>query len=173
MITVPHAKELLCRSYITAVASKAQQNVRIGSEHDYGVDGCFKKVELRGKRRHETGIALDFQAKASVDWTIDKDHVVYDLEKKAYNDLVGRAGQTRCVPFFLILFCLPRDEVTWSTFDAEQLVIKKCAYFAQPRGMVASDEKGTKRIKIPINDVLTPEALVTLLEGIKSGAVQP
>ena len=85
MITVQHSKELLCRSYLIAVASRAQQNVSFGEELDYCVDGSYKQVEKRGKRRHQTGIALDFQAKASVNWLIVGNDVVYDLEKKTYN----------------------------------------------------------------------------------------
>src|SRR5262245_30405742 len=135
MITVQHAKELLCRSYLIAVASRAQQNVSFERELDYCVDGSFKQVEQRGKRRHETGIALDFQAKASIDWSIDGNDIVYDLEKKTYNDLVTRSAEKRATPFFLILFCLPKDEAHWATFSQEELIIKKCAYFGRPTGL--------------------------------------
>jgi hypothetical protein len=173
MITTNHCKELLCRSYLTAVASRAGHNIDFHRELDYGVDGSFKHVEQRGRRRHESVIALDFQAKASVDWYIDKNNVVYDLEKKNYNDLVSRASVERAVPFYLILLCLPRDDSLWANFSADGLVIKKCAYFARPAGIAATDENGTKRVRIAISDALTPQNLVRLLDGIKDGTIQP
>src|SRR5687767_1656624 len=107
MITVHHSKELLCRSYLVALASRARQNILFGRELDYGVDGSFKHIEERGTRLHESGITLDFQAKASVNWLVDGNEVVYDLEKKTYNDLVSRSSMKRASPFYLILFCLP------------------------------------------------------------------
>ncbi len=173
MITVQHAKEAICRSYVITVASVARQNLHLGAEQDYGVDGTFRKVELRGTRHHEIGIALDFQAKASVDWTVDGTDIVYDLETKSYNDLVERAIQPRSIPFYLILLCLPPDEIDWAVFDAEYLMIKRCAYIARPQGLLVANENSRKRIRIPISNALTPQTLVDLLEGIKSGSIQP
>lgn len=173
MITANHSKELLCRSYLVALAGGARQNVLFGRELDYGVDGSFKHVEKRGKRLHESGIALDFQAKVSANWKFDGANVVYDLEKKTFNDLVGRGSLKSAAPFYLILLCLPDDEAKWATFGADELVIRKCAYFARPTGIIASDEIGTKRIRIPVADALTPASLTKLLEDIKSGAIQP
>ena len=173
MITEQHSKELLCRSYLTAVAGQARQNIKFGRELDYGVDGSYHQVEKRGKRHYETGIAMDFQAKASVDWFPRKDNIVYDLEKKAFDDLVARSQERRAAPFFLILLCLPKDESSWASFGPDELIIKKCAYYGRPHGLMATDNQSTKRIEIPIANALSPSTLLTLLEGIRTGGIGP
>lgn len=172
MITAEHAKESLCRSYVIAVASAARQNLWLGGEFDYGVDGIFKLVEPRGKRLRETGFAIDFQAKTTVKWSIGSGQVIYDLEAKAFNDLAERAGQTASTPFFLVLMCLPADEKTWSNFASDCLTVRNCAYFLQIRSQLTKN-KGTTRIEIPVGNALTPESLTKLLKGVKDGSIQP
>lgn len=172
MITAAHAKEALCRSYIIAVASACRQNLWLRAEFDYGVDGQFKLVEQRGPNIRETAYGFEFQAKASVNWTVDSGTIKYDLDAVAYNDLADRAGRTNCVPFFLILLCLPPDEATWSYFSDESLTLRRCAYFLQVRGPLTQNSS-THRIEIPLTNALTPAAVLNILNGIKSGAIQP
>jgi hypothetical protein len=172
MITAEHAKESLCRSYVIAVASAARQNLWLGGEHDYGVDGIFRLVEPRGDRLRETGFSLDFQAKASVDWNVSGESIAYDLEAKNYNVLAERATQTRSTPFFLVLLCLPREEKEWVQFTADSLTVKRCAYYLQLSGGLTGNA-ATCRVSIPQTNALTPASLTTLLERVKSGAIQP
>lgn len=172
MITAEHAKESLCRSYVIAVASAARQNLWFGGEHDYGVDGMFRLVEPRGGRLRETGFSLDFQAKASVDWSDSGDNIAYDLEAKNYNDLAERATQTRSTPFFLVLLCLPREEDEWLQFTPDSLTLKRCAYYLQLSGGLTGNA-ATCRVSIPRANALTPANLIALLTGVKTGAIQP
>src|SRR5262249_14159682 len=113
MLTIQHCQECLCRSYLSAVTARARHNLWLHPEHDYSVDGTFKQVGKRGNRILETGFALDFQAKASVNWTRENDEVVYDLEAHAYNDLVQRSNAERATPFVGVLLCLPESEDDW------------------------------------------------------------
>lgn len=170
MKTIQHTEESICRSYVTAVAAIARQNLWIGSEHDYGVDGTIKLVEDRAGRRRETGFALDFQAKASTQWALEEDCVCYDLEAKAFNDLVERANNTRCVPFFLVLLTLPQDESDWVEIDEERILLRRCAYFCQLAGE-ETENGSTKRVRIPREKMLTPEALSETLMRIKTGEI--
>ena len=65
-------------------------NHRAEHAHDYGVDGQFAPVVNRDGRRVTSGYPLDFQAKATINWELMAGQIVYDLEVKAYNDMVGR-----------------------------------------------------------------------------------
>jgi hypothetical protein len=77
---------------------------------DYGLDGHFAPVVIRDRRRVTSGHPLDFQAKASINWELVDEEVVYDLEAQTYNDLVSRSlSETTCI---LILLCLPRNQLT-------------------------------------------------------------
>lgn len=115
MLSIPHCKESLSRAYVTAVVGRARQSISWRHEFDYGVDGMVRELAFRGTRIRETGFGFDFQTKTTVDWAVDGDDVVYDLEADAFNNLVERAGTSARSPFLLILLCLPRDDSEWLT----------------------------------------------------------
>jgi hypothetical protein len=80
MLTIQHYKESLSRAYITAIVGSARQQLKWGAEYDYGVDGQVKRIINRNGRHTEAGFGFDFQAKASTDWELRDDHIIYDLE---------------------------------------------------------------------------------------------
>lgn len=98
MLTIPHCKESLSKAYVTAVVGHAGHNLAWGDrEHDYGVDGSIKQLALRGSSIREIGWAIDFQAKTTINWQYDGNHVVYDIDVIAYNDLVERSDVTSVI----------------------------------------------------------------------------
>lgn len=50
MLTIQHYKESLSRAYITAIVGSARQQLKWGSEYDYGVDGQVKRIINRNGR---------------------------------------------------------------------------------------------------------------------------
>lgn len=106
MLTIPHCKESLSCAYITAVVGRARASIDWSRTHDYGVDGSVKQIIKTGSRHHESGFGFDFQAKSTASWEIEGEYVVYDLEAKTYNDLVG----LRLVVHyrFTLFFCVSR-----------------------------------------------------------------
>jgi hypothetical protein len=159
-ITIQHTQETLCRAHVYALAGSAGVNLEIKREFDYGVDGTFNPVIIRGNRRVESGFPLDFQAKATVNWELQNGVIVYDLETKNYNDIVSRGpAQTTMI---LILLCLPRARETWHEIEAQSTTLRHCCYWTFLSGEVTSNEY-TKRIEIPASQFLTPEKLNALL----------
>ena len=171
MLTIPHCKESLSKAYVTAVVGRARHKVNWNSDHDYGVDGYIRKIEQRGTRHFETGWGFEFQSKTTTDWTQENGQIVYDLEVDAYNDLVGRAG-TGALPFLLVLLCIPQDDGVWLNVTADRLILQKCAYWLQLDGVLTSNVS-TKRVRIPIANVLTPTAVNDILDAVKSGGMRP
>lgn len=171
MLTIPHCKESLSRAYITAVVGRARQNLLWGREYDYGVDGQVRSLEWRGPRIRETGLGFDFQSKTTVDWRAEGSEIVYDLEADAYNDLVDREGKG-AFPFLLILLCLQEDEATWLNVSATELILRQCAFWCKLSGSLTANT-ASKRVRIPAANVFTPAAVVTILDGIKTGAMLP
>lgn len=165
-ITVPHIKENLCSAHIYAIAGMAGANLGLHFVHDYGVDGQFVAVVVRGKRHVNSGIPLDFQAKATVDWEIRGDHVVYDLESKTYNDMVTRSPS--CTTLVLVLLCLPKDAADWHSATATSTTLRNCCYWHILSGPPVENEDSTKRIKIPVDQLFTSESLRELLEAERS-----
>jgi hypothetical protein len=157
MLTIRHCKESLSRAYVTAVVGRARQGLVWGHEYDYGVDGQVRTLERRGQRIRETGLGFDFQSKTTVDWSIDGTDVVYDLEAEAYNDLVERDGKC-AFPFLLILLCLRPDDSTWLSVSTDELILRKCALWCKLSGSLTTN-LGTKRIRVPMANVFTPQAV--------------
>jgi hypothetical protein len=110
-LTIQHIQESLCRAHVQAVAGMAGVIYQPRDSYDYGVDGQFHPVIMRGNRPITSGHPLDFQAKSTVNWELVDGKIVYDLEAKTYNDIVSRtASETTLI---LILLCLPKDQAEW------------------------------------------------------------
>lgn len=100
---------------VTAIAAKAGLNATVnGSSLDYGTDGNFKRVKIHNSQREETGIGIEYQAKATKNWRTleDGNGVAYDMPVDAYNKLARRFADGG-IPIYLILLCLPDDLNEW------------------------------------------------------------
>lgn len=172
MLTTQHIEEGLSRAYVSAVAFRAGVNVAINADNfDYGIDGTFKGINFIGTARKPSGNNLDFQMKASIDWTIDSTHVTYDLEADTYNhlaDVMNHFRYGRATPAMLILLCLPKDQTKWLEVDEDQILLRKCCYFHFIEGE-PTPNKSTTRIKIDRANKLTPGSVQALLQKIRAG----
>ncbi|WP_094585551.1 DUF4365 domain-containing protein [Synechococcus sp. BO 8801] len=172
MLTIQHYKESLSRAYITAIVGSARQQLKWGSEYDYGVDGQVKRIISRNGRRTEAGFGFDFQAKASTDWELRDGHVIYDLEVDNYNDLAQRSEDNRAMPLILILMCLDREEGRWLDVDTRRLKLQKCSYWLQIRSGFSLNQT-SQRVKIPASNTFSPGTVIQLLDDIECGSLLP
>jgi hypothetical protein len=167
VLTDQHIAEALSRAYVRAIAGRAGLNLAI-REYDYGVDGSFDEVVVRQNRRVESGFSLSFQLKASTQWQLEANHIIYDLEAKTYNDLILRRSIRMAVPCILILLALPADAEQWLICEESELRLKGACYWAYLSGNL-SENRQSVRIRISQNQRLTPESLLTLIENVKTG----
>lgn len=164
-ITVQHQKEALSQAYVRAVIAKAGFNFG-KTDFDYGIDGTIKDVINRNGRYVDSCFGINFQLKSSCDVTFENGLVIYDLESKNYNDLVAESSM---LPNILILLALPLNSDEWLEVTAEQLVMKKCAWWCSLEGQEPTTNQATKRIAIPDCQIFSPAALVALMEKVKGG----
>jgi len=161
MITEKHTQESLSRSYIHAIAGSAGVNLHVAREFDYGFDGTFRPVTIRGKRRIESGFPVDFQLKCTRNWSYEEQSVAYNIETKTYNDLVTRDPDG--IGAVLILLCVPENPEDWIQVSEELISMRRCCYYAVLSGDPVKNEKSTKKILISRANVLTPVSLNDLL----------
>lgn len=174
MLTVQHIMESISRAYIQAIAGVAGLNlsIRINErEFDYGMDGTFHSITIRNRRRVEAGFPLDFQLKASKNWSCNNKFIYYDLEVKTFNDLVNRNSINGAVPSILILLCLPPNIDEWVETDEDKLLLRKCCYWKLIKGKQTRNNK-TIRVTISRKQRLTSESLVELIDKVKLGALK-
>ena len=160
-ITIQHTQEKLCFAHIYALSGIAGLN-HTTNVNDYGVDGQFTEIKLRPNGgKTNSGYPLDFQAKASSNWEIKDDQIVYDLEAKTYDDMVTR--EVSATTLMLILLCLPKTSADWHTMTEDATTLRRCCYWhIEPPGPPCGNAV-TKRILIPTTQLLTPDTLLQLL----------
>ena len=166
-LTLQHREELLHRAFICAIASEAGVNVCLGSgEFDYGIDGHFSQIERNESGKLlQGGAKLEFQLKASSNVSVKNDHVSYSLKVDAFNKLVHRACEG--VPALLIVLALPKESDQWMSIGDNEMVLRKCCYWWSFADQKPSTNTSSITVKIPKNQVLTPQNVNDLLEKIQ------
>lgn len=164
-LTVQHQEEALGQAYVRAVIAKAGYNFS-KTEFDYGIDGTIKDVVNRNGRYVDSCFGINFQLKSSSNVSFKDGEVIYDLESKNYNDLVAESSM---LPNILILLVLPSNSDEWLDVTADQLVIKKCAWWCSLEGREPTTNDATKRIFIPDCQIFSPTALIDLMRKVRGG----
>lgn len=159
-MTEEQIKEQLSNRFIGILA--ANKGFAIDKpDLDLGVDYQLKKTTTYttplGKTRYTYDSRyIDLQLKATTENSIvnEPHSIKYDLEVKAFNDLVER--QTNgTAPLVLILFVLPHDQNTWVDIDHTEIRLRKHAYwFIPPVGSLPTDNGHRIRIEIPKANML-------------------
>lgn len=168
MLSEPHIKERLSMAFVDAIAGRAGVNVA-RELHDYGVDGTFQSVVKTPLGFAGSGFTVQFQLKATVNWTEEDDHIVYDLEAKAYANM--RLRGRSAVPLVLIVMCLPRDHRLWLRHNRRALVLKNCCYWLWLPGGVIPANRSTVRVQLPRQNLLTTAALEGILKRAREYAM--
>jgi hypothetical protein len=165
VLTRAHQQEGLCRAFIQAVASRCGCSCAF-RDFDYGIDVTVHHIKARDRRRVESGVRLDIQAKSTTTASIGTKFVHYDLEVKSYEDL--RDLDTRC-PRILVLLVLPDDDAEWLAITEEHLLLRRCAYWLNLQGHPQTTNKDTVRVQIPRSHVFSAAALAGILERAQRG----
>ena len=162
LLTVPDQKEGLSLVYAKAVATRAGFLTSVPEPDRDSVD---LRIQAGGPRRP----ALDLQLKATVDFGEPQAGVLpFRLPIKNYNDL-RVLTQT---PRLLVVLELPKDESQWMTVTAEELILRRRAYWLSlQRGHDEVVEQQTVTVHIPEHNVFDVEALRTLMERSRSGEI--
>ena len=164
-----HQSEMLSLAYLKAISARA--GLIIASFNlDYGVDAAIARVILdqTSGRRRQNGVCLRVQLKASKNWSLRRDNIIYDLEAKTFNDLTSeRAAIT---PLVLILLCLPNTGNSRLEWHPDHLILRNCSYWWLPNpGTQATSAKSTQRIEIPQMQQVTPHSIRYLVDGLNQG----
>jgi hypothetical protein len=154
-------QELLSVAHVQAIAARAGVSIS-NFDKDFGIDGTFRQITTIGNRRFTSGYALDFQLKSSTNYTLEAEHIVYDLEVKTYNDLVQRRLSSDATPCLLILKVLPSDSAQWLTTAESGVFLGGACYWEYLQGEL-SQNKQSVRIRIPRVQEFTPESLLKLM----------
>ena len=162
LLAVPDQKERLSLAYVTALSARAGFSTSVPEPDRDSVD---LRIMAGGPRRP----ALDLQLKATVDLAEPQaGFLQFRLTIKNYNDLRVET-QT---PRLLVVLELPKDELRWMTVTAEELVLRRRAYWLSlQQGPDEVVGQQTATVRIPAPNVFDVEALRTLMERSRRGEI--
>jgi hypothetical protein len=130
-------------------------------EPDHGCDLTVTKVaavKRNDRTRYvDSGCSIDLQLKSTCEAQVTRtEHLIkYDLESKTYNDLVFRLNSAAIVPLILVVLVLPDDPNQWVTITADELVVRRAAYWYVPPARAAeTNNVHSIRIDIPTANVI-------------------
>lgn len=162
LLTVPDQEEALSRVYAHAIAAGAGY---ITADYDLDRDGVDLRIQAGGPMRP----ALELQLKATINLGITYDGFYhFPLAIRNY-DLLRIETQT---PRLLVVLDLPRERDRWMTVTAEELVLRRRAYWLNLRGLEATPNQGSVTVRIPADNVFNVENLHRLMEQSRTGRVR-
>ena len=142
-------QEQLSRAYVRASLFQAGYRLTTPEVDDHGIDGTVVDPDRRGINR------VDFQLKATTDYEIGGDTIVYDLRVEDYNRLIIEDD----VPRALILFIMPDDAEEWLTQSNEELCLRKCSYWVSLMGLQPSRNSSSVRVRVPLANMFDQDGL--------------
>ena len=161
LLMVPDQKERLSLVYVKALAARAGFATSVPEPDRDSVD---LRIQAGGPRRP----ALDLQLKATdALGEPQAGFLPFRLKIKNYGDLRVET-QT---PRLLVVFELPRDKSRWMTVTAEELVLRRRAYWLSLQGHEEVDGRETVTVHIPEKNVFNVDALQALMERSRKGEV--
>jgi len=162
-MTVQNIESELSYAYLHAVCGKVGISCKPGDRHDDGA-GVDAEIVYRGKLDHPfiTDIQLNIQLKATrTQPVVTEKGFSYFLQGiERYDKL--RTNDSSIYKILIVLF-LPENEDDWLNCSEEELVMKKAAYWVNLYGAPAVNTTSGTTIYIPTSNILTPEALIHLV----------
>jgi len=155
-------KEQLSRSYLNAICAVRGIAISDNSHDDDSIDVVLQK-NIKLKNRHQYNVRIGVQLKSTASALSETEtSFSYPLKKKNYDDLRTPAT-TRA---FLFLLVLPEEEKEWLNHTVEELVIRKCMYWADLSDLPDCENKNTVSIQIPKANAVSPDLLDELFNQI-------
>lgn len=166
-MTPNQQREELSKAYVTAVVAQCGFKLGHWSQDDDCLDvtvGAAGPVGLGTLKSPK----IDIQLKSTTDQSHDLGTQISWSLKRAHYDILR--DPMVCTPKVLVILMLPERIETSVEHTADQLVLRRCAYWVSLVGEPAIDD-GTKKyhtVYLPKSNVFSPDALRKLLEKISA-----
>jgi Domain of unknown function (DUF4365) len=160
MLTRNQIESELSLAYLHAVAANEGFAVDVPHIDSDSVDAeiCAKgKIDVTSTK-HSPKIQV--QLKATFNAEINENgEIPFSLSIKNYNDL----RVDTVLPRLLIILVLPPEQINWLTHQHDKLILQKCAYYINLKGLPSSTNAGHQTVYVPVTNMLTSVALKDLM----------
>ena len=154
-------EEALSRVYIAAVTAGAGY---VTALMDFDRDGVDVQIRAGGSMRP----SLDIQLKATINLGVPTNGVFHFPLKRRNYDLLREQVM---IPRILVVLDLPKNEADWLNVTPEQLIMRRCAYWASLVGAKETENKESVTVSIQNKNRFDVDALKALMERARTGAV--
>ena len=149
-------QEQLSLAYVRAVVFNAGFSLSEPVKDHYGIDGTVVDPNRRGVDR------VDFQLKSDTDYTLRDTDIAYDLRVADYNRLTRDDN----VPRVLVLFLMPENPDEWLAQSADELCLRKCAYWLSLMGDTPSNNDYSQRVFVPLANEFSGDGLRDMFQKL-------
>lgn len=160
MLTRNQIESELSLAYLQAVAAVVTFAVDVPHIDSDSVDAIISgkgKIDPTSLRHSPR---IEIQLKASINATPNGNgEIPFNLTLKNYDDLRAES----LLPRLLIVLALPQQQADWLIHKPDKLIMQKCCYYLNLKGLPQSTNSGHQRVFIPTTNILTPDALRTLM----------
>jgi len=112
------------------------------------------------------GYTLDVSAKSTHNIRTIENNIHYDLEIKAYNNLIKEKRGNLAI---LVLYWMPPEEVNWLSIRDDSTILKHCGYWQSLRGQSPSTSSTTQVVKISKDQIFCESSLKEIMEKVRNG----
>jgi hypothetical protein len=158
-------KEQFSQAYVQAIAACAGF---AWSKPSVDEDSVDLMLSQRGGRGTIRSPRLEIQLKCTEKEAIlgEDGTFPFSIPRKNYDDL---RDITLHVPRILVVVFVPADVEDWLSQKEEELVMRRCGYWANLRGRPESQNEHGQTIRIPNNQRFTVAALQGIMERVGEG----
>ena len=158
-------KEELSISYLNVLCAREGIAMEIQKHDDDGIDAILNKiVQRRDGSPYKASFEVQLKSTSRISVENDKSFS-YPLKKKNYDDL--RRPST--AKPFLFLLILPENEGDLLDHSVNELIIRKCMYWLDLKGMPNSDNASNVTVYFPQENIVSPDMLRSTMTQIAEG----
>lgn len=154
----------LSYAYLHTVAARAGLVCRVANalEDKAGIDAALTGWAPFPDGGYLEEVNLNVQLKATIRVPYDDGQSLsYFLKDTSRYDHL--CAETAATPRILIVLFLPGEPAQWIGHSAEELVLRKCAYWVSLRGAPAIDNSSGITVKLPKSQMVTPDNLLRVM----------
>ena len=166
LLSKNNIKAELSYAYLHAVASRAGFGCTVGSRHDdgAGVDALVRFKERLAPDVTFTESLIEVQLKATSEQpALQGGRYPFFLRREHHEKLIGNENALRR---FLVVLFLPGDADEWLGHTADQLLLKRCAYWCSLRGAASTTNKSGQTVYLPQANVFSVAGLRGLMARV-------
>ena len=162
LLTSEDREEGLSLAFAYTVAKQAGYATAV---YEPDRDGIDLRIQAGGNMRP----AIELQLKATVNLGEPLDEYFRFPLKVGNYDLLRIEAQT---PRLLVVLDLPRDESEWVTITADELILRRRAYWVNLKGHEETANRTSVTVPIPTGNVFNVESLRHLMDQSRRGRIQ-